>query len=156
MFCGDIGRAISRKCRKRSKEIEFWRFRGVKMLILARSEQTSSKPRDLTVGPGQIDPRGSFEARNSEICSYGAGYDVQNRPWLGVGPLGPSPSDSAQMAQFASPKGPNSLSSHVSRSVPAAPRRCDRKILKICIFNCAGNYRDLGGRFHLEMNFFFA
>ena len=77
---------MARKDRKISKNHHLGRFRGVKMLVMARNAPKRSKQKVLNPCPYQIDPRGSNGARIFEIRSYYAGYVLENLGWLSCDP----------------------------------------------------------------------
>ena len=61
---------MARKDREVLRNCGFWRFRGVKMLILVQNDETRSKLDKIRAGPTQIDPRGSIGTIIFEIRSY--------------------------------------------------------------------------------------
>ena len=79
---------MARKDRKVSRNCAFWRFRGVKMLILVQNDETRSKLDKIRAGPTQIDPRGSNGPLKSENRSIYAGQVLKNPGWLSGDPNG--------------------------------------------------------------------
>ena len=79
---------MARKDRKVLRNCGFWRFRGVKMLILVQNDETRSKLDKIRAGPTQIDPRGSNGPLKSENRSIYAGQVLKNPGWLSGDPNG--------------------------------------------------------------------
>ena len=77
---------MARKDRKVSRNCAFWRFRGVKMLILVQNDETRSKLDKIRAGPTQIDPRGSNGPLKSDSRSIYAGQVLKNPGWLSGDP----------------------------------------------------------------------
>ena len=127
----DPGGGVARKVRRKSKKLNFWCFRGVEMPMLARNDRNRSKLDKATAKPTQFDPRGSNGAGIFEICTYGAGYDVQKRPLAGYRPY---LTFSTCMAPGSAPF-KMSENSKILRAPAAAPPARDQKMRFLGPFN---------------------